>query len=161
MSNQPGYGKAISLEEANAIIGEYGKLDKIVKREIPNTLKGEERTMAEEFSEGNYNAFIFSKELILRFFDDQDNGKDADFLVVLLGAHPKELAQSDDFKHGSFTVVTTGCKKVIEDEKVLFRTLKSKDPANEYPPKKLMSKLVSIGAKKEGEDNEYLEFEIL
>jgi len=161
MSNQPGYGKAISLKEANAIIGEYKKLNKIVKREIPNTLKGEERLIAEEFSNGNYNAFIFSKELVLRFFNDNNDDENADFLLVLLGAHPKDLAQSDDFKPGSFTVVTTGCKKVVEDEKILFRTLKIKDPGNEYPPKKMMAKLVSIGPKKEGKDDDYLEFEIV
>lgn len=153
-SKPPGsLGERISLEFAEELIQEHKALEKITTRIVNENADPLMRVKAIEMNGKNYNAFVFSKDLIMRFFDGSetdkfDNPQSSNFLLVILGAHPKEVG---DFKAGSFTVLTAGCvrkvEKVIvegeEKEVTKFYPLDIDYPANEYPPQSVITSLVS------------------
>lgn len=139
MSKPMDYGRAITLNEANAIIQTHQTLNSFVERKPTGDITPEANTLFPEFAKRDFNAFIFHKDLIDRFFHNgQDN---ADYLVVLLGAHPAGI-NDPNFKPGSFTVVTTGCKDISSPANLELETIKIEKPANEYPPKKTAVQLV-------------------
>jgi hypothetical protein len=145
------FGGKISLEYANAMIEEGINLNNmitktIIQSEVNNPLASKAAVMNNE----TYNAFIFTKDLIMRFFDGSEkdesgNPRSSNFLMVLLGAHPYDTG---DFKAGSPTVMTVGCeRKIINpggvdgNEEVRFYPLGIAYPANEYPPKMVVTQL--------------------
>lgn len=83
-----------------------------------------------EFCTSRSNTFLFSKELIMRFFQEPHN---ADCLMVILAAHP---TNDNDFKAGQPTVITAGCKlkETKEDGTRVYETTNDDKPANEHPP---------------------------
>ena len=152
MSNEkPNYGKKIQLAEAQDMIYEYESLrDKTELKVRTEINKKEEQLKLQEFlKREGYNAFVFTKDLIMRFFDGSEEDDDfnplaSNYLVVILGAHKnaKEV-NGKKFAAGSFTVLTAGCTRRTEkDEKgeevIRFYPLSSLEPANEYPPETII-----------------------
>ena len=160
--SQSNLGKKISLTDAQEMISEFSLLKgsteiKLKANFLQKPSQGLVKKTAEFMEMGNtHNAFIFSKELIMRFFDGSEkgaNGKSvvADYLLVVLGAHTKtKSVNKESFKAGSFTVITAGVNKVKETPakatKIAssaaatvvppkFVTMDISMPANEYPPK--------------------------
>lgn len=150
------FGEKISLDEANDLVKEYVALDKVTKRVVDAPEGSLLKVKAEEMSSKSYNAFIFTKDLIMRFFDGSEsdefgNPKSSNFLMVVLGAHP---TKKGDFEAGSFTVLTAGCERIIEKDAkgnptVKFYPLNILQPANEYPPHYVMPVLKE---EKDGKD---------
>lgn len=151
------YGKKIDLVEANSLIKEFQVLDAITTKVIKSDAPDELKIKAVEMNSKSYNAFIFTKDLIQRFFDNSEkdqngNPVSADYLMVLLGAHPNEVG---DFKKGSFTVLTVGCIKKEEPNSKsplgdIFFPLGIPQPANEYPPKAVVKVLHNNDDKENG-----------
>jgi hypothetical protein len=151
------YGETISLKDANEMIEEFISLSELTHKSIKPGSDGrvdpERIKRAEVLNSSNYNAFIFSRDLIQRFFDGTEkdkfnNPKTSNYLMVILGAHRKEKKSC---KAGSFTVLTAGCERRIEkvDGKmeVKFFPLNILKPATEYPPFRAIPK---FGDEKEG-----------
>lgn len=144
-TEQKSLGKKITLKEANGMVQLHKKLSDIVEMTLkPNaTMQADPENLAAKAQvliSKKYNAFIFTKDLIQRFFDGSETDSDgnphcANYLMVLLGAHPIE---KEGFDAGSFTVLTVGCRKetTIERDKevVKYYPLSIPEPANEYPP---------------------------
>lgn len=145
------HGEKISLVEANKMIAEFKRLDsKIIKSIDPTVNESHEKEKLGEFKVREYNAFIFHRNLIDRFFDGSEtdangNSVKAQYLMVLLGAHPEKKG---DFKAGSFTVLTAGCNlgtktnSAGKEEPVFYPiNTHSQDQVNEYPPKHVITEL--------------------
>ena len=159
---QSNLGKKISLFDAQEMMSEFSLLKgstelKLKADFLQKPSQGMVKKTAEFMEMGNtHNAFIFSKELIMRFFDGSEKGADgkaivADYLLVVLGAHAKtKSVNKESFKAGSFTVLTAGVNKVVEKPAKATKIASSAAttvvppkfvamdismPANEYPPK--------------------------
>lgn len=146
------YGKEISLEEANMMIEEYRQLDAITSKTVKgDQLDAELSAKANVLINKTYNAFVFKKDLIMRFFDGSEtdesgNPESANYIMVILGAHP---TKTETHEAGSFTVLTAGCRIDESTEgETRFYPLNIKSPANEYPPTAVITKL---GDEKEGQ----------
>lgn len=133
MSENPKeFGRAIGRDEANSILSKYTGIMEEAKAQLaPVMSKAMGLAPAERLLFSGYNGFIFSRELIERFFHDKDASKHAEYLVVLLGAHPKD---ADGFKEGEPTVLVVGCNRFEEKGKVTFRSTGLAEPADEHPP---------------------------
>ncbi len=150
MTEKLNYGQEITIGEANKIIRDHQDLNRmceeIIKPCVSNDVKDNSDKLTprmKEFLKRENNTFIFHKDLITRFFDNEDKSLNAEYLVIVLGAHPKEMVQTKDFKDGSFTVVTAGCNLKKDEKGVLsLQTLKLDKPANEYPPKMTSAELI-------------------
>ncbi len=156
------FGKKINLADAQKMIAEFSLLKgntqinlKVDFLQKPS--QGVVKKTAEFMEMGNtHNAFIFSKELIMRFFDGSEKDADgkavvADYLLVVLGAHAKtKSVNKESFKAGSFTVLTAGVKRIVEKPSKVaknassaartavlpkFEAMNIPMPVNEYPPK--------------------------
>ncbi len=155
------YGKKIKLPQANEMINEFLELDKIMIKSIDSKeLDPKKRKRAEELKARECNAFIFHKDLIARFFDgterdDQGNPISSEYLMVILGAHAKD-EKVEDIKAGSFTVITTGCNLAVEKvdgvDVAKFYPINTlaDDPANEYPPRQVITNLSFEGGPFDG-----------
>jgi len=149
------YGGPIKLTEANEMIREFIDLNEIIEKKV-KPIRGknpnpQRMARAAVLNKGSYNAFIFTKDLIMRFFDGREkdefgNPESSNFLMVILGAHPKKVKKfGSTFDAGSFTVLTAGCERRIVKTKgkkgkkeVRFYPLNIPKAANEYPPKKVI-----------------------
>ncbi|WP_298421032.1 hypothetical protein [uncultured Kordia sp.] len=134
-------GKEITLSEANKFINEFNILKDCVEV-IPKNGQEERLKEIKEFisSTNDYNAFVFSKDLIKRFFDANKGKDEANYLVVVLGAYFQDATNGKDdidSKKGAFTVLTTGCIK----EKDSYKVIDIHNPVNQYAPKMCISKL--------------------
>ncbi len=156
------FGKKISLADAQEMMSEFSLLKgsteiKLKAEFLQKPPQGLVKKTDEFMAMGNtHNAFIFSKELIMRFFDGSEKDADgkavvADYLLVVLGAHAKtKSVNKESFKAGSFTVLTAGVNKVVEKPARAaknaisvaatvvppkFVAMDIPMPANEYPPK--------------------------
>jgi hypothetical protein len=142
------FGQKINLQEAQDMITEYfdlkGRLETKVRAGAVPPRDVERSAKIDVFKAQNFNAFVFTKELIMRFFDGSEvdaegNPQASNYLVVILGAHKEaKTVNGKDFKAGSFTVLTAGCTKKTEQEDgkdvTRFYPLSTPEPANEYPP---------------------------
>ena len=91
--------------------------------------------IAKVFYNDKFNAYVFSKDDIMRFFSgDPDNGTQpsptADYLMILLATHPVDAAP---YKKGDASVIIAGCKDTSGDKKRNFQTLAIDYPAAEHP----------------------------
>ncbi|AYB32180.1 hypothetical protein [Chryseolinea soli] len=151
------YGEKILLADANKMIKEFIDLNAITVKSVKQdggqgiNIEPSRRTRAVELNGNRCNAFIFSKDLIMRFFDggEEDefgNPRSANFLMVILGAHTEDVVRDgQEFKAGSFTVLTAGCErrvvKVNDEDRVGFYALNIPEAANEYPPHQVVLQL--------------------
>lgn len=137
-------GREISISEANKFINEFnilkGSVEIVPKKQLPSSVSIGE---VNEFisSTNNYNAFVFSKDLIKRFFDENEGKEVADYLVIVLGAYFQDAStmvkDSMDSKKGAFTVLTTGCVK----EEDRYKVIDVHNPVNQYAPNMCISQL--------------------
>lgn len=150
--------KPITVETADAEIKKYIELkfpytDKM--REMAELFKAEKELVT--FYSSKFNAFLFEKDEILRFFDKElqtgENRQVATHLMVILGAHIEEADTT--FVPGSPTVIVTGvvphrpADQSATNEKDQYRTLSIDDPATEYPNQNAISNL-PVGEFKSG-----------
>ena len=167
---KPKMGQKIDLREAQGMIEEYLRLSNNTDTTIKENVKSDpvlQEKMNVFVKKREYNAFVFTKELLMRFFDgseedDDYNPQSANFLVVILGAHENAKTVNDQkFEAGSFTVLTAGCTRRTESKdgkKVIkFYPLSTPKAANEYPPQTTVT-LKPMGENKwDGNGFEYLE----
>ena len=170
---QTKYGEKINLGDAQEMLNEYDFLRSHIEMKLKDELRAaspETLEKANVFMEmtQDFNAFVFTKELIMRFFDGSEEDKEgnpqaSNFLLVILGAHKKDkTVNNETYKAGSFTVLTVGCtrkREVGSDGKTVikFFPLSTPLPANEYPPQTRV-KLKTTGSHGlEGNRNEHFE----
>lgn len=161
------FGKKFTLDEASKMIKEYHHLKSLLQKPIPiRTVKLDLKTEAklENLTNQDYNAFIFSKELIMRFFDGSEedaagNPKSSNYLMLILGAHPDKQGV---FDAGAPTVLALGCERKVVDTKdgndntvtiERFIPLNIDKPASEYP-----GRVVEPGFIKEFKDGTVVDF---
>lgn len=129
-------GTPIELTDAKLYVDEYIKLKKKLKSKVLTKVTQSERDgdndlkKADKHFNSTTNAFIFSKETIMRFFDGTlNNGQTADYLVVFFAAKFK-----DDKDKSNPTVVVAG---VNEKDAGEYVSLNIDKPATEQPPSKV------------------------
>jgi len=128
------YGKPISAEEAQGCMDNYGTIIKTVDDNgiiTGITATDSKATAVKHYFSKKHNAFVFSKEMVTRFFTDTAN---ADYLVVILGAQPKADAANSISKNDP-TLILVGCTL---DETGVFHSLDMTDPASEHPPESVI-----------------------
>ena len=131
------YGKPITWEEATEMIHTHGQIKKITETKVNAAkAKGADAALlkkAKAMIDCDHQAFIFSKECIMRFFDGSEkdehgNPVSANYLMVILGAHH---GKTKGYEGGTLNVITTGCEKKVE------KNAKGKAETRYYPLKKL------------------------
>ena len=129
------YGKEITLQEGEVIIDLHRKIKKRVNQKIKELLEDTKNDDAKKLFTSEYNAFIFSRKLVERFFKGDAGAKDpneeAEYLMVILGAHPKD---DEPFEKNDPTVVMVGCNRKEVNGEITFVSLGRAKPANEHPP---------------------------
>jgi len=137
------FGKPIDRKEANTIIEKYTAIMETVQEQLGPAFKAarskqSEKSNAEKLLLSGYNGYIFTKALVQRFFDNGDSEEKAEFLLVLVGAHPTD---DGEFKEGEPTVLLVGCNRVEKDDKITFTSLDIPQPADEHPPHQFFPEL--------------------
>lgn len=87
------------------------------------------------------NAYIFSKEDFMRYFNGDTTGTggngQADYIMILVSAHKENIGS---YTKGQQAVLIAGCNKdTINPD--LYRTLDWTKPADEHVPKKSVTRL--------------------
>ena len=152
----------ISLKDANDMI-DLG----VNIRDSYNTglrqLCAQKGQLAINYTSSDFNAFIFSKDEILRFFKDDlvnPNGekiKAATHLIVVVGAQIKDGVDADrqPFKEGELTVISAGVNKIADNNYVCLDLIEP--PGNEHTPRIAISELQQAPV---GGGNNILNFKI-
>jgi hypothetical protein len=136
------FGKPIGRDMANTLIEKH----KVIKSEVMDFLKFNlefaRKDLAHRHLTKDYNAFIFDKEQVLRFFNIDPSSipnDSADCLMVILGAHDKtDIIGSLQVQEGEPTVLLAGCKRQSDGS---FFTLNIPEPASEHPPQRVIASL--------------------
>jgi hypothetical protein len=119
-TEQKSYGKPISWDEATEMIHTHGQLKKITETKVSaSKAKSADAALlkkAKTLIDCDHQAFIFSKESIMRFFDGSEkdehgNPVSANYLMVILGAHH---GKAKGYEGGALTVITAGVTKTVE-----------------------------------------------
>ena len=129
-------GEGITIVEATNYVDEYLDLKKALKKDVLTKITSSERLNtdkkvkeAEKYFQSNANAFIFSREMITRFFDvTEKNPNPAEFLIVFLGARYADPEKSNP------TVVVAGVNRHPEKANT-YVSLNIDFPATQHPPK--------------------------
>jgi len=126
-------GKPISSEEAEKYVKAYLPLKNCLQTQIiPNINPTQIQAAADIFNDtktlfnSSANAFVFSKELIMRFFPNDSTTPSADYLMVILAA---KYEGSDK---GEPTVVVAGVNQTANNQ---FVSLDITEPGTEQPPR--------------------------
>ena len=126
-------GKPIKIDEAKKYVKAYLPLKNCLKNEIlPHVNLSLVKSSTDVVDEtkkhftSTANAFVFSKELIMRFFPDDASKPHADYLMVIFAA------KYDGSEKGEPTVVVAGVNQVANNK---FVSLNIPDPGTEQPPK--------------------------
>jgi len=136
-TNERSYGKPISWDEATEMIHTHNQIKKITETKVnASKAKGADAALlkkAKTMIDCDHQAFIFSKESIMRFFDGSEkdehgNPVSANYLMVILAAHH---GKTKGYEGGALNVITTGCEKRVEKDP------KGKSETRYYPLKKL------------------------
>ncbi|MGZ3872343.1 MAG: hypothetical protein ACXVJD_05475 [Mucilaginibacter sp.] len=129
MANQFSYGKEITAEQANQCIQSYRAIEEVLHSAVTDITASSsvETSAARDYLKGKYNAFVFDKASVERFFS---NGNNADILMVILGAQPEDDTMNTFKKHDP-TVILVGCKQIGDT----FYSLPIEYPATEHPPR--------------------------
>jgi hypothetical protein len=136
-TNERSYGKQISWDEATEMIHTHNQIKKITETKVSAAkAKGADASLlkkAKAMIDCDHQAFIFSKESIMRFFDGSEkdehgNPVTANYLMVILGVHH---GKTKGYEGGTLNVITAGCEKRVE------KNAKGKDETRYYPLKKL------------------------
>ena len=130
-------GKKISIVEATNYVDEYLHLKNQLQNSILIKVTAEERANkylkineTEKHFHSDANAFIFSEEMISRFFKKTEtNSNPAKFLMVFLGAKYSDT----DADKSNPTVVLAGVNK-HPDKPNTYVSLGIDFPATEHPP---------------------------
>lgn len=137
MANNPQtkFGKAISKEDAQKCMDGYSAILETFRSEIfPRLGTAQDGPIAdaETFYKTKYNAFVFSKDLVTRFFDSNAN---AQYLMAIMGAHPTN-DPSENLAKNTPTVILVG---VTMDASGKFTSVQLPLPATEHPPQLVQS----------------------
>ncbi len=144
MTNKKEYGQKIDIAKAEKLIQKHTEITDKARVQIKahfETLKAEDGTLefadALKYYSKEYNAFIFTKELVMRFFNGDPDDKhapkqSADYLMVILGAQTED-DKDKKFLKGEPTVLVAGVYKK-EEESEDFYSLGIPEAADEHPP---------------------------
>lgn len=146
MSSISTAGQPITADEAEHYIKKQMGAKKFLKMNFLKNLTAKQINADAETRDANTyfnsdaNAFIFSKELIMRFFEPQQGStEEADYVMVILGAKYK-----DDQELGNPTIIIAGVNE-SSDEPGTYFSLDISDPATEQPPRHTIVSFPSIG----------------
>lgn len=123
----PQAGKEITAQEAQKYMDKYLEIKSKLQITLPN--KCDDSTMqAIKYHQSETNAFIFSKELVTRFFE-----AGAEYLMVIIGAKHSEPESLDKSmpKNGDPTVVIAGVNKNDDSS---YTSLDIPKAADQQPP---------------------------
>lgn len=129
MPNIDQAGMPITADVAQKYIEAYLPLKDCLKKKVLKKItpadeaQDNDFTGTKKFFDSDVNAFLFSKETVMRFFEKE---ADAGYLMVILAAKFKEE------EAGIPTVVIAGVNKTDNNT---FVSLNIKDPATEQPPR--------------------------
>jgi len=151
-------GKEIKIDQAKRYVDEYLPLKQQLKNSILIKITNDERQNrrvkikeTEIHFHSEANAFLFSEEMVTRFFTKtKDNPNPAKYLMVLLAAKYEGSEKSNP------TVVLAGVND-HPDKKDSFVSLDIKYPATEQPPVITNYKFPDP----EKKDSKYIEFTII
>ena len=126
-------GKPIKIGEAEKYVKAYLPLKDCLKNQmiphvnlstvqVPNDVIDETK----KHFNSTANAFVFSKELVMRFFPDDPSKPQADYLMVIFAA------KYEGADKGEPTVVVAGVNKTANNK---FVSLDIPEPGTEQPPK--------------------------
>jgi hypothetical protein len=131
------YGRPITWDEASEMIHTHGQIKNITETKVnASKAKGADAALlkkAKTMIDSNHQAFIFTKESIMRFFDGSEkdehgNPVSANYLMVILAAHH---GREKGYEGGGLTVITAGVTKAVEKNKA------GKSETRYYPLKNL------------------------
>src|SRR5260221_7746097 len=111
MATNPQAGKEITADQANNYLGKYVEIRSNLKKEvIPLNQTKQITALAKNdvntFYSSPVNAFIFSKELLMRFFDTtKSKDEQAEYLMVI------SSAKYEGVELGNPTIVVAGVNK--------------------------------------------------
>jgi hypothetical protein len=134
---QKSYGRPITWEEASEMIRTHGQIKNITETKVnASKAKGADAALlkkAKTMIDCDHQAFIFTKESIMRFFDGSEkdehgNPVSANYLMVILAAHH---GREKGHEGGGLTVITAGVTKSVA------KNSKGKDETRYTPLKNL------------------------
>lgn len=137
----------ISLEEANGIIGLGNIIRNRAKDVLPNYFRTNKDDEGVRYASNDYNAFVFSKDEIMRFFEESNpvdpTGKPikgASHIMIVVGAQQKDgvTASGQKFQRGDLTVVAAGVYQLTNKQYVCMDMY---NPADEHTPKTTVAEL--------------------
>lgn len=134
MANTEPDGKPITREDANKYIDGHRILKSCLRNCVLDRItRGDMKSAKEPFEDvvkhydTDVNGFLFSKEMVMRFFDtSKPQDQQASHLLILLGA-------KFDADKGKPTVVIAGMNKSAGMANT-YQALKIEFPASEQPP---------------------------
>ena len=137
----------IKLEEANDMIQQGITIRETFKNVLPTFCILSKNALAINYTSNNFNAFIFKREDILRFFKEDLKDKNntsippAEHLIVIVGAQivDGETASNQSFKKGDLTVIAAGVNKITDSND--YVCLNIEHPADEHTPRAVVSEL--------------------
>jgi hypothetical protein len=148
MSKKPIAGTPIKAEEASKYLKKYLEVKKNLKKEViplkkVKTISLPEMNELNTFHNSRVNAFVFSKELIERFFSGKDDqGKEipkAEYLMIILSA---KYRKPDTI--GMPTIVVAGVNK--KDSEDRYVSLDVPYAADQQPPTTSIVEFPATGA---------------
>lgn len=134
MKKLKNFGKAISRAEAQQCMNGYEKISEAFDKQIMPLLgTSPTGTMqaVETFYKTKYNAFVFDKKLVTRFFKAHVNAK---YIMAILGSQPSD-DPADNLKENTPTIILVG---VTMDKDGRFTSVPLDLPASEHPPQLVM-----------------------
>jgi hypothetical protein len=123
----------ITRKQAEDYVNEYLPLKQVLITKVLPRISAQELNEvsfaeAKKFFSSEINAFIFTKETVMRFFDAaQNEGQTAQYLMVLLAA------KYDGADKGAPTIVVAGVNET-EGKEDSYTSLNIEYPATEQPP---------------------------
>lgn len=142
--------RRIDRNTANSEISRYNELARPSKALISGIMDlTTKKPDFEQFHLSSFNAFVFSRDEVLRFFfgdaiPPSPEGQ-AKHLMVILGAQHEQI---NGFQIGQPTVIISGVNEMTDNTEgpsFKFRSLNITDPATEYPPRSVIAELPGAG----------------
>lgn len=134
MSNQNTPNDPVSKKMAKEMIEYHMKLSEntehIIKKQDENVPDGD----LDSFIEKKHNAYVFTKEEIMKLFDlpsQEGNTKGFEKLAIVLGAHEQKHLKPNHGTHqpGEQTAIVFG----VNEHDDYYETINSSNPAFEFP----------------------------
>jgi hypothetical protein len=137
---------SIKLNDTNDMIQQGIKIRETFKNVLPTFCMLQKDQLAINYTSNDFNAFVFNRKDILRFFKEDLKDKNgtsippAEHLIVIVGAQIADgkTDSNQSFKQGDLTVIAAGVNKITDNNYVC---LNIDNPADEHTPRAIVSEL--------------------